>query len=109
MSGDNVLLLAHDAADATVKLRKFLERCERHNVFLKMTKSWFGFSLVKFFGYKVTYGKREMDEDRKKAIMDFQMPTCQREMQSFLGAALFSKSFVHNYSGIAAELTKMTQ
>ena len=47
---------------------------------------------MKFFGYKVTYGKREMDEDRKKAIMDFQVPTSQREMQSFLGAALFFKS-----------------
>ena len=51
---------------------------------------------------KVTYGKREMDEDRKKAIMEFRMPTCQKEMQSFLGAALFFKSFVPNYSKIAS-------
>ena len=78
---DNVLLLAHDQDDACKKLRMFLERCRKHNVFLKMSKS------VKFFGYKVTYGKREMDADRKKAILEFQMPTCQREMQSFLGAA----------------------
>ena len=49
-----------------------------------------------------------MDEDRKKAILDFQMPTCQKEMQSFLEAALFFKSFVPNYSTIAAELNKMT-
>ena len=74
-----------------------------------MSKSWFGFSSVKFFGYKVTYGKREMDEDRKKAIMGFRMPTCQNEMQSFLGAALFFKSFVPNYSEIASELNKMTR
>ena len=65
-------------------------------------------ALFTFFGYKVTYGKREMDADRKKAILKFQMPTCQREMQSFLGAALFFKSFVPNYSGIACELNKMT-
>ena len=55
---DNVLLLAHDEQDACNKLRRFLERCQKHNVFLKMPKSWFGFSSVKFFGYKVTYGKR---------------------------------------------------
>ena len=103
---DNVLLLANDPEDACWKLQTFLERCEKHNVFLKMSKSWFGFSSVKFFGYKVTYGKREMDEDRKKAILEFQMPTCQKEMQSFLGAALFFKSFVPNYSTIAAELNK---
>ena len=63
-----------------------------------MPKSWLEFSSVKFFGYKVTYGKREMDENRKKAIVEFQMPSCQKEMQSFLGAALFFKSFVPNNS-----------
>eukprot|EP01042_Synura_sphagnicola_P036332 gene36332-biopygen2425 len=77
--------------------------------FHKISKSWFGFSSVKFFDYKETYGKREMDADRKKAIMEFQMPTCQKEMKNFLGAALFFfKSFVPNYSGIAAEMNKMT-
>ena len=50
-----------------------------------------------------------MDEDRKKTILEFQMPTCQKEMQSFLGAALFFQSFVPNYSTIAAELNKMTR
>jgi len=106
---DNVLLLAHDDQDACRKLRTFLERCQQHeDVFLKMPKSWFGFPSVKFFGYKVTYGKREMDADREQAIMEFRMPTCQKEMQSFLGAALFFKSFVPNYSGIASELNKTT-
>jgi len=104
----NILLLANDADDACAKLNKFLTRCKQHNVFLKMPKSWFGFPSVKFFGYQVTYGKREMDEERKKAILEFKMPTCQREMQSFLGAALFFKSFVPNYSTIASELNKMT-
>jgi len=100
---DNVLLLTHDQDDACRKLRTFLERCRTHNVFLKMSRSWFGFPSVKFFGYKVTYGNREMDADCN-AILEFQMP----EMQSFLGAALFFKSFVSNYSGIACELKKIT-
>ena len=86
---DNVLLLAHDQGDACKKLRMFLERSRKHNDFLKMSKSWIGFPSVKFFAYKVTYGKTEMYADRKKAILEFQMPTCQREMQSFLGALLY--------------------
>jgi len=90
---DNNLLLANDQKDATWKLQTFLQRCQKHNVFLKMSKSWFGFSSVKFFGYKVSSGKREMDEERKKAIMEFRMPTCQKEMQSFLGSAFSSPSF----------------
>jgi len=46
---DNILLLANDADDACAKLNTFLTRCEQHNVFLKMPKSWFGFPSVKVF------------------------------------------------------------
>ncbi|OXE36858.1 MAG: hypothetical protein CGW95_05120, partial [Phenylobacterium zucineum] len=63
---DNVLLLAHNEEDACTKLQRFLDRCASRNVILKMQKTWLGFSSVKFFGYKVSYGKYEMDEDRKK-------------------------------------------
>ena len=38
---ENVLLRAQDEQDVCRKLRTFLERCQRHNVFLKMSKSWF--------------------------------------------------------------------
>ena len=106
---DNVLLLAHDEEDAIRKTKLFLERCEEHNVILKMQKSWFGSPSVKFFGYKVSYGKHEMDEDRKKVIDDYVMPTTTKGMQSFLGAALFFKSHVGNFSDKSANLYKMTQ
>jgi len=49
-----------------------------------------------------------MDQERKKAILEFKIPTCEREIQSFLGAALFFKSFVPNYSTSASELNKIT-
>jgi len=105
---DNILLLAHDETDACDKLEKFLDRCASRNVILKMQKTWLGFSSVKFFGYKVSYGKYEMDEDRKKAIEEYTMPTSQKGMQRFLGAALFFKGFVPDYSKIAAPLHEMT-
>ena len=105
---DNILVLAHDQKDACNKMRLFLKKCEEYNVQLKMAKSWFVFSSVKFFGYKVSKGKYEMDEDRKRTIMDFEMPNSQKSMMRFLGAAVFFKSFVANYSDVAATLHKMT-
>ena len=105
---DNILLLAHDEQDACDKLEKFLERCASRNVILKMQKTWLGYSSVKFFGYKVSQGKYEMDDDRKKAIEEYSMPTSQKGMQRFLGAALFFKNFVPEYSKIAAPLHEMT-
>jgi len=76
---DNLLLLAHDEQDACRKLRTFLERCQQHNVFLKMPKSWFGFPSVKFFGYKVTYGKRKMDADHH-GVQDAYVPERDAEL-----------------------------
>ena len=57
-----------------------------------MSKSWFGFPSVKFFGYKVTYGKREMDADRKQAILDFQMPIPVSERYRTFWAPLYFSS-----------------
>jgi hypothetical protein len=106
---DNILLLAHDENDAGEKLLKFLERCAKHNVYLKPSKSWIGYPSVKFFGYLVSYGKYQMDDDRKKAIGETPMPKNQKGMQSFLGAALFFKSFVPNFSDLAGPLYDMTR
>ena len=72
---DNVLLLTHDKEDAIRKTKLFLERCEEHNIILKMQKSWLRSPRVKFFGYKATYVKHDMDEDCKKGIDEYAMPT----------------------------------
>ena len=86
----------------------FPERCEEHNVILKMQKSWFGSPSVKIFGYKVSYGKHEMDEDRKKVIDVYAMPTTMKGRRSLLGAALLFKSHVGNFSDKFANLYKKT-
>ena len=99
---DNILIGAYDEQDACKKFKQFLKIAEEHNVLLKMSKTWLGFDSVKFFGYKISHGKYELDTDRKSSIMSCEMPTSQKSMMRFLGAALFFKSFVPNYSDIAA-------
>jgi hypothetical protein len=104
---DNILILAHDYQDAYEKFVKFVDRCCERGVVLKFAKSWLGFQQVKFFGYKVTPGKFEMDEDRKAKLLAIEMPKSTKAMQRFLGTALFFKSFVPNFSDLAAPLYEM--
>ncbi len=85
---DNILLLAHNHADAYVKL----ERCIERNVFLKFSKSWLGFDHAKFFGYIVKNKCYELSQSRKNGVMEIQFPRNLKMMQSFLGEALFFKS-----------------
>ena len=48
---DNLLILRHMYDDGMNKLRKVRDRCYECNVVLKFSKSTFGFTHVKFFGY----------------------------------------------------------
>ena len=104
---DNFLVLCHDYADARRKLELVIRRCHERGLVLKFAKSWLGFKKVNFFGYEVSYGKYQLTKERIEEVCSMPMPTSQKKMQRFLGAALFFKGFIPNYSAIAAPLHEM--
>ena len=105
---DNFLICANDYRDAYEKLQKVLLRAKEFGLVLKLKKSWFGVPQVDFFGYQVRHGSWDLSPDRKAAISDIPMPTNAKQMQSFLGAALFFHQHVSDYSEWAAKLYEMT-
>jgi hypothetical protein len=106
---DNLLVLAYDYEDAYRKTELILDRCIERNVFLKFPKTWLGFKEAKFFGYLVKEGCYELTQERKDAIMSIPFPSNTKQMQSFLGAALFFKSFIPHYSSLTAPLNDMVK
>ena len=86
---DNLLILCHMYDDGMDKLRKVRDRCYECNVVLKFSKSTFGFTHVKFIGYKVQDGKWCLNDDRKQAVTDTLMPTDLKKMQTCLGVGIF--------------------
>lgn len=106
---DNLLILAHDYNDAYEKLEKILDRCIEYNLYLKFAKTWLGFEKVLFFGYECTYKSYTLAEDRKQSIRDYVPPKTLKQMQSFLGAALYFQSHVDMYAVLAAPLNDMTK
>jgi hypothetical protein len=65
---------------------------------VKLRKSWFGVKEVNFFGYVVTHGKWRMSDERKAAISDMVFPNTTKQVQSFLGAALFFHHHIPDHS-----------
>ena len=104
---DNFLILADDYDDAFKKLQLVLERCKEYRVVLKLKKSFFGVDKVTFFGYEVSHGKWELSQSRKDAINAWTFPRSKKEMQSFLGAALFFHNHIPDYNNWAAPLYRM--
>ena len=64
---------------------------------------------MEFFGYRCSYGKFELTGKRKQAIMDIPFPKNTKQMQRFLGCALFFQKFMPNYSTLTARLNDMTE
>ena len=106
---DNVLILCHDIADAEVKLEKVIDRAFERGLVFKFAKTWLGFKTVTFFGYEVSEGKYGLSQERKDRISAMPMPTNQKQMQRFLGAVLFFKSFVENFSDVTCALYETTK
>jgi hypothetical protein len=104
---DNILVLAHDYADAFDKFKIVVQRCLDRNVVLKFSKTWLGFPEVKFFGYVCTRHSYRLSDDRKETLLSIPFPTTLKQMQSFLGAALFFKNFIPHFSNLTAPLHDM--
>ncbi len=104
---DNLLVLAHDYKDAFEKFKLVVQRCIDRNVVLKFSKTWLGFPEVKFFGYVCSRHSYRLADDRKQTLMSVPFPKTMKQMQSFLGAALFFKNFIPHFSSLTAQLHDM--
>jgi hypothetical protein len=60
---DNALLSATDYQDVYAKLKMFIDRSIQFNVKLKFSKTWLGFTEVKFFGYMCRHKSYGLTED----------------------------------------------
>ena len=105
---DNFLVLANDYEDAANKLERVIARCADFGVVLKMKKSFIGVETVTFFGYEVSHGKWKLSDARKQDINALPFPKSKKEMQSFLGAALFFHHHIPDYSEWSAKLYETT-
>lgn len=109
---DNILLLAYDFEDAYQKFDMFLDRCIKHEVVLKFSKTWLGFAEVKFFGYLCRHNSISLTDDRQKAILEIPFPeggNRTKKVRMILGMGVFFAPFVPNYADLIKHITDMTK
>ena len=109
---DNALILAEDYTDAYVKLEMFIDRSIQFNVKLKFSKTWLGFTEVKFFGYMCRHKSYGLTDDRKKAILDIPFPDSGnkiKKVRMMLGCGVFFSPFIKNYSDLVSHIPDMTK
>ena len=88
-------------------IRKFFERLSKAKLTINLAKSVFCHATLSFLGQFVSQGQVNPIEAKVKAISDFPVPTCKRQLMLFLGMAGYYRKFCDNFYVIAEPLTNL--
>lgn len=85
-----------------------LQRLLEHQLFVKAEKCEFHTPSVTFLGFVIQQGQLAPDSAKVHAVAEWPTPTFRKQLQHFLGFANFYRSFIRNYSKVAAPFTCLT-
>ena len=103
------MIFSKTYADHVQHVGKVLQRMIDHKLEANLKKCVIHTDRVEFLGYEITPLGVNMCQDRVKSVMDWAVPHDLKSLQSFLGFCNFYRSFIKDYSLIAAPLTDMTK
>ena len=69
------------------RLKLIFERFRKHNLYLKASKCFFGYSELEFVGRVVSERGLQISRTRIQSVLDFPLPTVSKQLKSFLGTA----------------------
>lgn len=101
---DDIVVYSNTEEEHLKRLRELLEKLQQANLKIKLAKSKFAQSEIKFLGYKINETGLTVDPDRKKAIQNLPTPTNKDQLRSFLGALNYFRNFMAYYARIAEPL-----
>jgi hypothetical protein len=105
---DDILIFSDNEEQHIHQVSEVLRRLEKNDLHLKPEKCEFHTKTVEYLGFIISPDGITMDPRKVKTIQDWPVPTCVKEVQSFLGFANFYRRFIDNYSGIVKPLTRLT-
>ena len=106
---DDILIATETWEEHLQALEAVLTRIEEANLAAKPSKCYIGFDELPYLGHSVGNGKRWPEEEKITKVKEAKLPNTKKELRSFLGLTGFYRSYVENYSKVAAPLSSMTK
>ena len=104
---DDILVWGSTIEEHDTNLRQVLERCQKINMKLNMSKCHFRVDSVKYVGHEITSEGLKPDSEKVKAIKDMPAPSDQAGVQRILGVLNYLHKFIKHMSSKTAPLREL--
>jgi hypothetical protein len=98
---DGILVYSKSEEDHANHLRLVLETLREHQLYAKFSKCEFWLKEVGFLGHVLSARGVSVDPKKIQSVEDWEAPTTQTEVRSFLRLAGYYRKFVEGFSSIA--------
>ena len=104
---DDILIYSKSEEDHEQHLRIILETLREHRLYAKFNKCEFWLKEIGFLGHIVSAGGVSVDPTKIKDVEEWEAPTNQTQVRSFLGLVGYYRKFVEGFSSIAQPMTQL--
>ena len=98
---DDCTVFGNTNIEFVSRLKLIFERFRKHNLCLKASKYFFGYSELEFVGRVVSEKDYKYPVRKYSLYSDFRLPAVSKQLKSFLGTANYLRDFVRDYSTIS--------
>ncbi|GBG71097.1 hypothetical protein CBR_g8396 [Chara braunii] len=106
---DDMLIFSKTVEEHVAHLDKVLSLLRQHKFKINGEKCEFGRTRVLYLGHEISAEGLKPDDAKVASIRDWPRPQSVTEMRSFLGMTCYYRTFVKNYSIVAAPLIDLTR
>ncbi len=106
---DDILVFSPTLEDHMTHLDSIFGRLREHDLRLKLKKCSFLKSETHYLGFVIDKDGIKPDSQKVEAIRSLPVPTCVREVRSFIGMCSYYRRFIPNFSKIAEPVIALTR
>ena len=106
---DDILIFSETLKEHRQHVSWVLEQLQAHGLQISIKKTEFHVTSTEFLGLIISSQGVSMDPKKIQAIVEWETPSCVRDVQSFLGFANFYRRFIRDFSRVVAPLNDLTK
>ncbi|KII68202.1 Transposon Tf2-9 polyprotein [Thelohanellus kitauei] len=104
---DDIIIFSKDINSHLNHIVDVFRKLSKAGLKLKKSKCKFGLSEINYLGFIVSPDGVKPDKSKVEPILNWKIPSCTKELQSFLGVCAFYQKFIKNFAHIASPFYRL--